>query len=570
MLQPLLEAPAVQKAKMLGYFLIFWAVLNAIQALTTGMHPDEAYYWVYAQFLDWGYFDHPPMVALYIWLGGLLSDNALAVRLVGVITNTASIYFLWLVVKRYVAQPGLFVLLFASVLIFHVYAFAITPDAPLFFFTTLFLLLYRRYLERDGLMQAVWLGLACAGLLLSKYHGVLVIFFVLLSNLKLLQRKSFWLVTAIALAAFLPHLYWQYLHGFPSLHYHLFDRSATPYRFEYTAQYFLDQALMMGPLVGWLLIYTAIKQKSTDDFLRGLKFILFGVLIFFFFSTFKGRVQAHWPLIQFIPMFVLAYIYLASEGRTLVKRFKWLFIVNISLILLARLVLMHTPELLKQNKFLGLYNDHDTWAQDIKAVAGDSKVVFVDGFQQPSFYNYYTRSLNGLGYNSVHYRKTQYDLWPIADSAMHQRVLLITNHVVDSAAAYEPISTAKGDIYGTWIDDFSYFPKVEFTPQDYSPNWQPGEVREIAFTVLNGGDHSLELPSSEHTLHYAVLKDGRVLEYQQIERHASFSLEPGAQKPLRLTVAAPAEAGAYKFVISVQPPLLYGTRNSRYIQMQVE
>jgi hypothetical protein len=21
---------------------------------------DEAYYWVYSKFLDWGYFDHPP------------------------------------------------------------------------------------------------------------------------------------------------------------------------------------------------------------------------------------------------------------------------------------------------------------------------------------------------------------------------------------------------------------------------------------------------------------------------------------------------------------------------------
>lgn len=564
----MLQTLTANKSKLISYFLLVWLLLNAVQALTTGLHPDEAYYWVYAQFLDWGYFDHPPMVAVYIWFGGLISDYALAVRAVGVITNTASAYFLWLLVRRYVAQPGLFVLLFASVLIFHVYAFVITPDAPLFFFTTLFLLLYRRYLERDGLLQAVWLGLVCAGLLLSKYHGVLVIFFVLLSNLKLLQRKSFWVVVAIALLAFLPHLYWQYQQGFPSVHYHLFDRSAAPYRFEYTAQYFLDQLLMLGPLVGWLLLYTAFKQKTTDDFLRGLKFIVFGVLIFFFFSTFKGRVQAHWPLIQFIPMFVLAYIYLASQGIALVKKLRWLFIANIALILLARLVLMYTPEPLRHNKFLGLYNDYGTWAQAIQQVAGNSKVVFLDGFQQPSFYNYYTKSLNGLAYNSVHYRKTQYDLWPIADSAMQQRVLLLTNHVADSAA-YQAIQTPKGIVYGTWIDNFSYFPKVEFTPTNYAEEWRTGEVREVEFAVTNQGQHTLVAPTPQYSLYFAILKEGRVLQYEPIVLESPLEVAPGQVATVSLAVKSPAAAGSYKLVISIQPPLLTGTRNSRFLEMQV-
>src|SRR5690606_20769628 len=110
---------------------------------------------------------------------------------VGSVFNMLGVYFLWLIAKKYQSNFPLFAVLFFSVLIFHVYAFIITPDSPLFFFTVTFLLLYQRYLERDSLSLALWLGLVCACLLLSKYHGILVLFFILLSNLKLFYRKSF-------------------------------------------------------------------------------------------------------------------------------------------------------------------------------------------------------------------------------------------------------------------------------------------------------------------------------------------------------------------------------------------
>ena len=35
---------------------------------TLNLLPEEAYYWNYAQHLDIGYLDHPPMVAWMIWV----------------------------------------------------------------------------------------------------------------------------------------------------------------------------------------------------------------------------------------------------------------------------------------------------------------------------------------------------------------------------------------------------------------------------------------------------------------------------------------------------------------------
>src|ERR1700739_855373 len=124
--------------KLIWYFLLGWTILNAVQAYTLEVHADEAYYWVYSRFLDWGYFDHPPMVALFIKIGDALFTSTLGLRLLTVITSTISVYLLWQIVGRYVQNIKLFILLFSAIVLFHVYGFITTPDSPLFFFTVLF------------------------------------------------------------------------------------------------------------------------------------------------------------------------------------------------------------------------------------------------------------------------------------------------------------------------------------------------------------------------------------------------------------------------------------------------
>ena len=50
-----------------------------------GLSEDEAYYWVWGQRLDAGYFDHPPAIAWIIRAGTeLLGDTERGVRLVGI------------------------------------------------------------------------------------------------------------------------------------------------------------------------------------------------------------------------------------------------------------------------------------------------------------------------------------------------------------------------------------------------------------------------------------------------------------------------------------------------------
>ena len=564
---------AFSPKQLLYLFLSIWFLINLTQAFFTGLHPDEAYYWIYSKFLDWGYFDHPPMVALYIKAGDLLMHNTLGLRLLTAITNTFAIYVLWQTVKPYGKNLPLFIVLFSSVLIFHVYGFITSPDAPLYFFTILFLYAYQQYLKAYATSWAVALGILAAALLLSKYHGVLVIFFVLLSNLRLFKQGSFWLAMVIAFMLFAPHVYWQVLNDFPSIKYHLFERSASPYKFEYTAQYFLDQLLMMGPLMGWYLFSNAWKQSATGDaFLRALKFLVYGVFIFFFLNTFKGRVQAHWPLIEFIPLFILAYIQLSKTN--LKRSYQILLTIGISLILLTRLILIAAPEPLQKLKFLGNYYGYESWAKDISLAANGAPVIFQDGFQAPSYYNFYNNTLKGFGYNSYGYRKTQFDIWPIEDSLQSKKVLYVLDRPFVDTAGQFIIKTNKAELFGKFVYKARLYQKLQFTPQEYFEDWKPGETRTSEFLVSNPYNFEVNFADQEGEsaveLLYGFYQLGQVVQVTSISNpYKQLKVPANGHTRINLDIQAPKEPGKYMLFIAVRTAPFPGSRNSGMIKMNV-
>jgi 4-amino-4-deoxy-L-arabinose transferase-like glycosyltransferase len=83
-------------------------------------------------------------------------------------------------------------------------------------------------------------------MLYSKYHGILVVAFTVLSNLRLLRSSKFWLSMLLALVLFLPHLGWQYTHQFPTFEYQLEGR-AGPITTGRLYEYLSQQLLAIGP-----------------------------------------------------------------------------------------------------------------------------------------------------------------------------------------------------------------------------------------------------------------------------------------------------------------------------------
>ena len=553
-------------------FLALWALLNIIQATFMDLHPDEAYYWLYSKFMDWGYFDHPPMVALFIKMGDTLTHSAIGLRLVTVITTTTSFFLLWKIVKPYTENIKLFMLLAASIVLFHVYGFVTTPDSPLFFFTVLFLYVYQRYLKEDSYGTAAVLALIISCLLYSKYHAILVLFFTILSNFKLFKRPSFWFIIFFAIIAFLPHIYWQVQNNYPSFYYHIIDRSAEAYRYEFTYQYLLGQLMLAGPLVGWFLYKNAGALKSKDEFTRALQFNFFGIFIFFFLSTFKGRVEAHWTLPAMICLFILAYIQLAQSKSP--NWFTKLAIVNISLILITRLILILPIPFLQKNNLIASYFGTETWASEIKLKAGDSPVIFVDSFQWPSKFNFYTNSTKGFSYDSRTYRKNQYDIWPLEDSLRNRKVLYLLQHI-EPSLTQEPIQTNKGIFYGTWIEKARIYQKVNISPLQIDPTWKPAQKVALQLKINNPYSESIYLGNKNEKwpcyLEYGYKVEGKLIALMNPVQAdlENATIAAGQSTTIPAIIEAPAKPGKYKLIFSLRTAPFYGSRNSSHISVEV-
>jgi len=151
---------------------------------------DEAYYFLYTQYLDLSYFDHPPLVALSTgfgcWLTGEVSQ--FTIRLGTLILHTGSLFLLYLTGARlFSPSAGIFALAIASLVpIFQIGFGVLTlPDSPLIFFWTASLYCAsweffpnkqekyqpKRYRPSYRLaILSLLIGLACLG----KYHGFIL------------------------------------------------------------------------------------------------------------------------------------------------------------------------------------------------------------------------------------------------------------------------------------------------------------------------------------------------------------------------------------------------------------
>src|SRR5260370_28732062 len=76
------------------YWLLALLAVTSIRffmAWVIPISPEEAYHWNFARHLDWGYYDHPPMLAWAIALGRLiLGDTELGVRIIPLLFSIGS------------------------------------------------------------------------------------------------------------------------------------------------------------------------------------------------------------------------------------------------------------------------------------------------------------------------------------------------------------------------------------------------------------------------------------------------------------------------------------------------
>jgi len=555
--------------KPFSLFLIAWGVLNFIQAWFTPLNNDEAYYWMYSKYLAWGYFDHPPMIALMIRIGYLFFQNELGVRLIVVLSQLVALSVIWVLTDKELREKKESILLFFMFIVIlpvcNIYGFIATPDAPLILFSAVFLLAYKRFLEEKTWKNTIFLGFTIAALMYSKYHSGLLIILIILSNLRLLKSYRFYIALFLAFLLCFPHLFWQYSNGFPSFRYHLVDR-ISGFNPGHVPEYLASQFFFHNPLLVPVLIWILIKVRSKNLFDRALYFIATGFFIFFFISSFRYRVEPQWTALISIPMIIILFNNIGYKPR--IKSYvKWIAIFLFPLFLFVRFA--SAIDFLPVSFLKTEFHNKKQFSKNIETLAGNRPVIFTNSYQRPSVYTFYTGKF-AHSLNNLSYRKTQYDLWDFEEKVHGKEVLYVPHFLTDynKTKLTKQILSNGDSVFVRVYKDFQSLQRECVILSDDQYTFSRSDINTIHLKIFNPYPFMINFRHNELPVVFqiAFIKNGYMEVKKNLELPDSITkLNVGdiISVDCKFTIED-LPAGKYKLAICSETGILYDTYNSKF------
>jgi len=290
------------------------ASLIAVIAVTLGVRlvagaslhltEDEAYYRLWSMAPAFGYYDHPPMIAWWIWLGRhMIGDTALGVRLLPILACAASTILVVDLARLAGAgaatstRAGVW---FNAMLLVAAGGFLAVPDAPaaLFWTATLWCAVKA---ERASSM-AWWLAAgAAAGLAaLSKYSalflapGILVWLAWTPGGRAALRRPGPWLAAVFALLVFGLNVAWNASHHWLTFIKQFGRIAPGQLAPRYLIEFIFTQALLLNPLIAAFVV-RAFARRGSSAGLAPFVATSAPFIAYLLIHSLHDRVQAHWP-----------------------------------------------------------------------------------------------------------------------------------------------------------------------------------------------------------------------------------------------------------------------------------
>lgn len=253
---------------------LYWIILFSwiIRLIFIGFNPllvEEAYYWNYATHLDFGYLDHPPMVALLIKpFTSLFGPYELNVRIASLLCWTVTAFFSFKLTQLIHRGAGWYAVFLLSILpFFFLQSLVMTPDQPLIVcWSAALYCLYRALVQQQAPYwygAGLWLGLG----MLSKYTIVLLGPATLLylcfipTARQWFFKKEPYLCVLIALMLFTPVIYWNATHEWVSFAFQSTRRFTTGFSFSF--HHFWGLLIFFLTPLGFLNLIHLFQAKST-------------------------------------------------------------------------------------------------------------------------------------------------------------------------------------------------------------------------------------------------------------------------------------------------------------------
>jgi 4-amino-4-deoxy-L-arabinose transferase-like glycosyltransferase len=299
------------------------AALRLMLAAVTPILPDETYYWEWSRRLAGGYYDHPPMIALFIRAGtAVFGVSAFGIRVVPVLAGFGAVLAAIALARRVGGDEAALraSIVLACLPLAGAGLVLATPDGALLLFTGLALLAIERAVRTGTSSRAALGAWALAGIwsgaaMSSKYTGILLpaSLVVALAVVPSLRRQFAtpgpYVAVVLASAVMLPVLLWNAQHDWASFRFQL-AHGFTPSRGRGIAREFELLAGQLGIVTPILFVMFAIVvgrglRAANDAVTRMLAIVATLTFLFFAYSAWKRTAEANWPAPSYIPAIAL-------------------------------------------------------------------------------------------------------------------------------------------------------------------------------------------------------------------------------------------------------------------------
>lgn len=524
---------------LVALWLGIWWCANLLEAGCTQLANDEAYYHMFAERLAWGYFDHPPVTALCVWLGERLFGGELGVRFIFTLLQPLYLWVLWRLVRPAAPQrrdASLYVMICAATLMLQLYGFIAVPDGPLLFTSALFLWSFRNFAERRR-GAWLWMGVAMALMAYSKYHGALVVLFALAANVRLLRRPSLYAAGAVAALLLIPHFVWQYQHDWASFVYHLSSRNAT-FRLNYVTEFLVNMLVVFNPFFVPLYVQAWRKCRAQGALWRTLRWLPVAFIGFFLLSSLRGYVQPQWVIVAAFGLIALLFDYARRHPRT--RRYVMRAgAVTVVLVALVRVEMIFNPLGIRFEVF-----DNPESYGAIAAEAQGRPVVFRHGYAVAAKYAFYT---GGEAYcqPNIRYRTHQWQFRDDDDRFTGREVLVEcpAPRDGDTTGRVRTLRMANGRTF-SWFVDPAFHPvrRVSVAMEGLPRQVAAGDTLHLALRLENPYAYAVEVGDSVRLA--MIWKHGR-FRVEEFDCDAHVTLPARGEAACRVEFVVPRQlAGA--------------------------
>ena len=307
--------PAAQTDSITRYLLaagLASLLLRLWLAVTFPITGDEALFYWWGVYPDWGYYDHPPMVGwLIAAMRATLGDGLLSIRLPVVLLPLGVGAAVWWGLHGTDRVRAAWAILFFWLAPLNWLNMLITTDTPLIFWSALSVAALMRAERRAQVDRAACGLYALSGLFLglaflSKYFSV-VLGLTYLAYFALYRRErlaGFALLVLCALPGPAINIAYNVSHGWPNIMFNVYNRNqAEVFEWRKPLLYVGMMAYLITPAAVWLGVkyrQALVSAMSPSPVHRLLACLVVVPLLFFLLLSGKKVIGLHW-ILSFYP-----------------------------------------------------------------------------------------------------------------------------------------------------------------------------------------------------------------------------------------------------------------------------